>query len=140
MKPIVKEFSQLEVGQKASFVFTVSKTDMLKFKELSGDSSRIHHDKYFAKKNGFKEPVVYGAMSVAYLSKMVGMLLPGDLGLATDWKVQFHKPIYCNQDNVFSAEIIHKSEATKTVRIKFSINHNNTLLASGLAGSQILEQ
>ena len=38
---------------------------MEEFARFSGDRSRIHHDAEFGRRNGFRGPVVYGAIIVA---------------------------------------------------------------------------
>jgi enoyl-CoA hydratase len=110
------------------------------FRTLSGDASRIHHDDAFAQKNGFDAPVVYGALTVARLSHLVGMHLPGDLGLATSWKIDFNNPLYVGEEAVMIGEITHISPATHTVKLRFSVSVGDKLIASGTAGSKLLDQ
>ena len=146
--PIVRTWRHLEVGMTVRTSFRITAADMATFAKLSGDCSRIHWDAEFSKKNGFEEPVVYGALTVARLSHLVGMHLPGDLGLATNWKIDFKNPLYVDEEATFEGEIAHISEATHTVKIKFSVsavskhngpsNTNHKFVASGFAGSKIL--
>ena len=133
------EWEDLEKGQKESFEFSVSEDDMRAFAKFSGDESRIHIDRDYALRNGFKGPVVYGAVLVSKLSYLVGMLLPGDYGLATDWRINFHRPLYTGDTASFLAELTHLSPATRNVRIKFTVEVAGTLIASGDAGSTLLK-
>jgi len=110
------------------------------FRSFSGDCSRIHRDASFARSNGFSAPVVYGAVIVSRLSYLVGMLLPGDLGLATDWKINFNNPLYAGDVARMHGEITHVSEATRTVRLKFSVTRGETIIATGIAGSKLLAE
>ncbi|MEQ8257180.1 MAG: MaoC/PaaZ C-terminal domain-containing protein [Roseovarius confluentis] len=119
--------------------FSVSRDDMEKFAELSGDRSRIHMDRAFARARGFEDVVVYGALTVARLSNLVGMYLPGDFGLATSWKIDFNRPLYVDEEAVMEATITHKSEATHTVKLKFQVRCGDKLVASGTAGSKLLD-
>lgn len=135
----VRQWDELRKGQKESFTFFVSPEEMKKFAELSGDTSRIHFDAEFAQKNGFEEPVVFGALIVSKLSYFVGMQLPGDLGLATDWQLDFRRPLYVNREALFTGEIVHLSPATNTIRIDFCVEEGNDLIASGVAGSRLLQ-
>lgn len=138
-KPKVIEWKDLSVGMTVSVPFSVSGADMDTFRNLSGDCSRIHIDKAYAQKNGFEGPVVYGALTVARLSNLVGMHLPGDLGLATSWKVDFNNPLYVDEKAVMDAELTHVSEATHTVKLRFRVTAGEKLIASGTAGSMLLE-
>jgi acyl dehydratase len=122
-----------------SVPFRISQADMDTFRDLSGDSSRIHLDSAFARSRGFSGPVVYGALIVARLSNLVGMQLPGDLGLATSWMIDFHQPLYVGEDAAMEAELTHVSQATHTVKIKFRVVVGQKLVANGVAGSKLLD-
>lgn len=138
--PRVLQWSDLREGQTASIPFRISQVDMDTFRQLSGDSSRIHRDTEFARSRGFEGPVVYGALTVARLSHLVGMHLPGDFGLATNWRIDFNQPLYVNEEAVFEAELSHLSHSTHTVTIKFKVKAGDKLVASGNAGSKLLDE
>lgn len=136
---VQQAFADLRRGAVIRLPFSVSAEDMEAFAKLSGDRSRIHHDSDYARRNGFDGPVVYGALTVAQLSYLVGMHLPGDFGLATSWTVHFGKPLYVDEQAVISAEIVHLSEATRLASLKFTVHAGKRLIASGTASSKLLE-
>jgi 3-hydroxybutyryl-CoA dehydratase len=137
--PTVLRWTDLRQGMSVQVPFRISQADMDAFGQLSGDLSRIHLDESFAQRNGFTGPVVYGALVVARLSNLVGMHLPGDLGLATDWKINFNRPLYVDETAVMAAEITHLSPATRTVTLRFRVSVDDKLVASGTAGSKLLD-
>ena len=55
----------------------------------------------------------------AQLSHLLGRLLPGRHGLSNAWRVDFRRPLYVGQQAEIEAEIVHRSEATGTLRIKY---------------------
>jgi acyl dehydratase len=130
----------MKAGLTISVPFRIGQRDMDAFRLLSGDSSRIHIDAAFARSHGFLGPVVYGALTVARLSHLVGMHLPGDLGLATSWRIDFNQPLYVDEDAVVEAELTHVSHSTHTVTIKFRVIAGDKLVASGTAGSKLLDE
>lgn len=136
--PACLNWDQLREGMSVRVPFKITHDDMQVFAELSGDRSRIHHDSDFAKANGFAGPVVYGALTVARLSNLVGMHLPGDLGLATGWKIDFNRPLYVDEDAEMEAEITQLSEATRVVMLRFKVRAGGKTIASGTAGSKLL--
>lgn len=136
--PDVHQWEELKAGLSVDYPFSISQQDMSVFAELSGDRSRIHLDANFASKNGFSSPVVYGALIVAKLSALVGMRLPGDLGLATEWKINFNNPLYVGDQAIMRGEITHVSEVTHTIKIKFSVVVGDRVIATGSAGSKLL--
>lgn len=138
-QPKIIQWDELRVGLCVKIPFTIDAGDMETFAALSGDRSRIHRDAEFARKNGFEGPVVYGALTVARLSHLVGMHLPGDLGLATSWKIDFNRPLYVDEKAVMDGEITHVSEATHTVKITFRVMAGEKIIATGTAGSKLLD-
>ena len=138
--PNIISWDALHIGMSIDVPFTISPDDMETFRNLSGDYSRIHHDEVFAKKNGFNHPVVYGALTVARLSQLVGMHIPGDLGLATSWKIDFNNPLYVEELAVMHAVLTHKSEATHTIKIKFTVTVGEKIIATSTAGSKLLNE
>jgi enoyl-CoA hydratase len=68
------------------------------------------------------------------------MHLPGDLGLATSWKIDFNRPLYVDDKAVMKAELTHVSHSTHTVKLKFSVAVGDRLIASGTAGSKLLDE
>ena len=136
--PIALKLTDLTPGISAEIGFAISPSDMELFAALSGDSSRIHNDFGFASYNGFNGPVVYGALIVAKLSQILGMQLPGDLGLATDWVVHFHQALYVGERAQLFATVKSRSAATSTVKILFEVKAGNRLIAKGSARSMIL--
>lgn len=137
-KPIALSMQDLHVGQSTSFRFQITQNEMNEFRSFSGDCSRVHHDIDFARRNEFQGPVIYGAIIVAKISYLVGMLLPGDFGLATEWKVYFNKPLYVNDVAEMRGEITHVSGATGTVKLKIVVTRGDDVIVTAVAGSKIL--
>jgi acyl dehydratase len=137
--PARHAFADLQSGMVVRTVFSVTVEDMETFARLSGDRSRIHHDVAYAKRNGFDGPVVYGALTVAQLSYLVGMHLPGDFGLATSWVIHFGKPLYVGEEAVMTAELVHLSPSTRLASLKFNVRVGERLVASGTASSMLLQ-
>lgn len=138
--PRVLVWDDLAVGQSVSATFSISAQDLETFAELSGDRSRIHFDRAFARANGFAGPVVHGALVVAKLSFLVGMRLPGDLGLATSWRLNFHSPLYVGETAAIEGTLSHKSEATHTVKLKVRVESGDRLIADGTAEAKLLDR
>ncbi|WP_420969854.1 MaoC/PaaZ C-terminal domain-containing protein [Bradyrhizobium sp. B120] len=139
-RPRVLLWNELKEGMTVSLPFRIGQSEMDAFRKLSGDSSRIHIDSEFAQSRGFTGPVVYGALTVARLSHLVGMHLPGDLGLATSWRIDFNKPLYIDEEATFNGELTHVSQSTHTVSLKFRVYAGEKLIASGTAGSKLLDE
>ncbi len=131
-------WSDFSVGQIVEHKFKITLKMMEFFRDFSGDNSCIHRDVAFARFHGFKDRVVYGAVQVAQLSYLVGMLLPGDFGLASDWHISFRSPLYVDDEACFKMEVAHLSLATKTIKLKFQVMVEDRLISTGTAQSIVL--
>ena len=136
--PVALAWEDLHIGRQAQLPFTVSQRDMDAYAELSGDASTVHHDAEFAKRSGFRAPIVYGGLMIAALSRMVGIILPGPIGVAVGWRIDFHSPLYIEEAAILSAEVAHVSESTRLVKLRFAINVNERLIAKGTAEAKIV--
>jgi acyl dehydratase len=129
----------VEVGHRATHHFVVTTEDMTWFAGFSGDRSYIHTERAFCERHGFQEPVVYGALMLAHLSHVLGMKIPGLTGVSSGWDISFHNPLYVGEEATIEAEVVHISESTRSVKIKFRISKGDTLVAQGKTQSVLLE-
>ncbi len=67
----------LKPGMSESFSKQVSEEDVARFGEISGDMNPVHFDEAFAKKTLFKGRIVHGALTLSFLSTVLGMKMPG---------------------------------------------------------------
>jgi len=129
----------IAAGRSASHSFTVTQEDMAMFLRYSGDDSLIHTDPDFSARHGFREPIVYGGLMLAQLSRLLGTMMPGSCGISTGWSIQYKKPLYVGEEATLRAEVVHVSPATRSVSLKFEILRENSIIATGKTESLILE-
>ena len=87
-------FEDLKIGQEEWFTVTVTEEMMRSFLELSGDENPLHNDVDFAKEQGYHDKVVYGLLTTSFLSRLVGVLLPGKYCLLQGIDVKYSRPVY----------------------------------------------
>jgi len=88
------ELSDIYLGQTVDYIHTVTESEIDRFAELSGDFNPLHISDNYAIDNGFKERVAHGFLLGAYISGVIGMLLPGRRCLLLDEQLSFPKPVY----------------------------------------------
>ena len=135
---VPRKWEDLALGQRAEVALCVGEDDMRAFAELSGDRSTIHIDEAFARGVGFAGRVVYGGLIVGALSQLVGMRLPGPIGLATGWKIDFHSPLYIGEQAIMAAELTALSESTRLAKLKYTVVAGKRLVAKGTAEAKIM--
>lgn len=135
--PKVHGFDSLQEGQSARIEFTVSEDDMAAFAALSGDYNPLHCDAAFAASRGFGGRVVYGALLLAKLSRLIGMDLPGRDSVWHGVEMQFSKPLLVGRPAVLEASVTHLSAATRSLQMRLRIESEGTVIARGKASVSV---
>ncbi|MDF2802257.1 MAG: hypothetical protein K0S61_2160 [Anaerocolumna sp.] len=133
-------FEQLQVNDTAELKHTVTKEDVDKFADLSGDYNPLHWDESYAIRTQFGRPVVYGMLTVSYVSTIIGMLIPGKGALWTSQTIEFLQPVFVGDTIVVQARIKQISKSTRTLVLEVNIrNQNNQRVVTGESKVKILE-
>ena len=132
-RPSELTFEKINVGQTKEFKITVTASLVDDFAKLSGDLNPLHIDENFAKSKKFKDRVVHGMLLASFLSRMVGMYLPGKNALYLSQSLEFHNPCFVNDEVTVHSTVTDKSESTKIIKIESRIlNDENEMLLNGL--------
>ena len=70
-------YEDIQVGQSASMERTVTEEDVRAFGEATGDHNPLHFDEAYARTTIFRGRVAHGALSIGFISAVVGTKLPG---------------------------------------------------------------
>ncbi|MCD8511053.1 MAG: MaoC family dehydratase [Bacillus sp. (in: Bacteria)] len=108
------ELGPFKIGQEASFSRTVTETDVVMFAGLSGDYNPIHVDKEYAKDTRFGQRIAHGILTTTYLSRLLGMELPGPGAIYVDQTLQFKHPVYIG-DTITAKAIIKEVDTNRRI-------------------------
>lgn len=109
------------------------------FQVVSGDFNPLHTDLGFAKKKGFIGKVMYGNILNAFISHFVGMLLPSQDVMILSQDINFHKPVYLNDEITLKASIDDVSEAVGYISYKLVFYRDKERVAKGHVQISVLE-
>ena len=84
---------ELRPGMSASMTRTVTEAHIQLFGEDTGDMNPLHFDEEYARKTVFRGRVVHGALSVGFISALLGTQLPGDGSIFLSASIVFKIPI-----------------------------------------------
>ena len=84
---------ELEPGMTSSIERTVSEKDVQLFGEATGDMNPVHFDEAYARKTIFRGRVVHGALSIGFISGLLGTQLPGDGSIFLSASIVFKLPV-----------------------------------------------
>lgn len=114
---IGKSIDELEVGQSARFSKTVTESDIYLYAGISGDFNPAHVNEEYAKDTFFKTRIAHGMLSAAFISTVIGTLLPGPGSIYLRQEVNFLAPVKIGDTVTAVAEVVEIDTAKKKVRL-----------------------
>ena len=105
-----------------------SKMDM--FLGITNDVNPLHINAEYAVQKGFRGRVVYGLLTSAYYSTLVGVYLPGRYCILQGLDIKFSKPVYIGDELNIYGEVTYINEAYKQVEIKATITNQDNIRVS----------
>ena len=125
-------FEDLEIGQSESFTVTITEEMMHSFLELSGDENPLHNDAEFAKEQGYENKVVFGLLTTAFVSRLVGVLLPGRYCLLQGIDLKYTRPVYVDDILIVKGVVdeLHPSVRRMSVKVEI-VNQNEKKVVKG---------
>lgn len=132
--PSKYKFEEITLGEKKKFSEIIDEVRLENFATVSGDRNPLHMDENYATKTKFKKRVCHGMLLASFFSKLVGMYLPGKNALYFSQTLNFQNPCYIGDNVIVEGEVIDKSDSTKIITIKTSINNQSGIcLVDGIA-------
>ena len=109
------------------------------FQTVSGDFNPLHTNLEFAIRKGFKGKVMYGNILNAFISHFVGMLLPSQDVMILSQDINYHKPVYLNDEITLKASIDDVSEAVGYISYKLVFYRDKERVAKGHVQISVLQ-
>ncbi len=83
----------LSVGMAASFAKTVTDADIVLYAGISGDTNPVHIDDEYAAGTPFKGRIAHGMLTAAFISAVLGAILPGPGAIYLSQTLRFKAPV-----------------------------------------------
>lgn len=126
--------STFHTGQIFTERFTLDAEVVRRFAEFSGDTNPLHVDACEAREYGFPYAVAHGAIQVAYLSKLIGMVVPGPGALWTGHRIEWLRPVFVGDEIELRVEVKSWSASASLLQLNFSAqNVKGELVMNGEA-------
>lgn len=136
----MSRYSKINIGDTASITHTITKSDIQKFVELSGDDNRLHVDKEFANKTSFKKPVAHGMIGASFISAIIGTKIPGDGALWYSQNLEFLLPIRVGDKLTIQAKVLKKIARKNSIELQtYILNQHKQIVTKGIAKVKIIE-
>lgn len=88
-----RTFDEIQLGETASLVRTLSKEDIDLFAVMSGDVNPAYVDEEYARSDLFHKIIAHGMWGASLISTLLGTKLPGPGSIYLDQTLSFRKPV-----------------------------------------------
>jgi 3-hydroxybutyryl-CoA dehydratase len=105
-----KTFEQLQIGDSAEFIKTISETDIYLFAGITGDMNPAHVNAVAAAEGVFKQRIAHGMLSASFISTVLAMQLPGPGTIYVGQNLQFRGPVFIGDTVTARVECTEKTE------------------------------
>jgi acyl dehydratase len=109
-----------------SFIKKVTARDVDNFAQISGDDNPLHMDDSFARARGFQGRVVHGALLISYISRMIGVHLPGKGCVWQSLNIKFHAPCFIDDTVEIKAVVDQVSSAVNVIVLAVTVDNVQT--------------
>lgn len=132
------KMEEIIVGSVYSFKRQLTKEDVLKFAELTGDFNQLHVDEKFGAQSIFKKNIAHGMLVAGFFSTLVGMYCPGKNSLYLQQNINFRQPVFYGDWLEIKGTVVEKNESIGVICIKLEAYKDQYLVVEGLAKVKVL--
>jgi len=101
--------------------------DFARFEKISGDSNRLHHEKEYASKSIYGQPIVPIFLITSKLSAIAGMFIPGEPSLILNYEVNARKACMYGEKTIYSAKITSIFKEERVIIMKILVMQKNEI-------------
>ena len=134
------DFNTCKVGDSVEMQVELTSAMVSEFAAFSGDYNPLHMDEIFAAQTPFKRRVVHGMICGNFVSRLIGMNLPGEGALWTEQSFKFLKPLFIRDVLRIKLVVVQIVQSTRTLKLEVeTYNQMNELVMSGKGEVMVLE-
>jgi 3-oxoacyl-[acyl-carrier protein] reductase len=135
------KYNEIQIGTVKKLTHKISKNDIERFVELTGDDNRMHTDLEYASRTSYKEPVAHGMLSASFISTIIGTKLPGDGALWFSQSLEFLIPVRIGDMLTIIAEVVKKDDKSNVIELKTNVlNQHKQFVIKGFAKVKVVEE
>lgn len=105
-----RTFDEIQVGESASLVRTLSKEDIELFAAMSGDINPAHVDEAYARSDLFHTIIAHGMWGASLISTVLGTKLPGPGAIYLSQTLSFRHPVTIGDTITVTVTVTAKQE------------------------------
>jgi phosphate acetyltransferase/phosphate butyryltransferase len=129
-----RTFDEIQIGESASLVRTLTREDIELFAVMSGDINPAHVDEEYARSDMFHKIIAHGMWGASLISTVLGTKLPGPGTIYLGQTLSFHHPITIG--DTITVTVTLTAKKADGYRVSFDcqcINQRGEVVISGCA-------
>ena len=120
-------FDELQIGQSARLLRTLTLADIEAFAAVSGDTNPAHLDATYANETLFHGVIAHGMWGGALISALLGTQFPGPGTIYVSQALHFSKPVRIGDTLSVMATVVSKDPARKEVTLSCEVSNQSGL-------------
>ncbi|HWS13856.1 MAG TPA: bifunctional enoyl-CoA hydratase/phosphate acetyltransferase [Rhodocyclaceae bacterium] len=129
-----RTFDEINVGDGARLVRTLTEQDITLFAVMSGDINPAHVDPEYAKSSRFREVIGHGMWSGALISTVLGTEFPGPGTIYLGQDLRFRRPVKVGDTVTITVQATEKDASKGKVVLKTEcLNQDGEVVVTGIA-------
>jgi 3-hydroxybutyryl-CoA dehydratase len=116
-------YSEIKVGDEASFAKTITEADVVAYAGLVGDFNPIHIDAEYARQSMFKERVAHGMLVSGLISAVLGTQLPGPNSVYLGQDLKFTAPVKIGDTVTAVATVTEKRDDKRIIKLRTVVSN-----------------
>ena len=127
-------YSEIKVGDEASFAKTITEADIVQYAGITGDFNPIHIDAEYAKRSAFGERVAHGMLVSGLISTVLGTRLPGPDSIYLEQELKFRAPVKIGDTITAVVTVTEKHDQKQLMTLKTTVsNQRGRVVVDGSA-------
>jgi 3-hydroxybutyryl-CoA dehydratase len=130
-------YSDLSEGMVRERDYVITPAVYEGFLSIFGDRSPLHADSAYAKRCGFTDILMHGAILNGFISNFVGMVFPGGRSLELSVDIRFVKPTYLGDKLRLQGKIAQKLDAHQVIVLHLTFLNQTSGIAVATGRVQV---
>ena len=129
-----RTFDEIQVGDSASLVRTLTRDDISLFAAMSGDVNPAHMDEEYARSDPFHKVIAHGMWGGSLISTLLGTRLPGPGAVYLGQTLTFRRPVAVG--DTVTVSVTARAKDPERHRVTFDcrcVNQKGELVIAGSA-------
>jgi 3-hydroxybutyryl-CoA dehydratase len=132
--PIGKSINELKLGDSAEITRLITEGLVNDFARVIGDFNPVHTDQAYAEKTMFKGKIAHGALSIGFLSTVLGNILPGHGTIYLSHEVKFLAPVRIGDTIAAKVEVLDLIPEKNRAKFRTTcVNQEGKMVVDGYA-------